>query len=162
MINEPAALHDAFRPLRQQNLVDAANANHDIQVVGGDGSSVSVGRGRGIHFPTRRRLHSWVKVRLSTDCTDGGVYNCKLAREREEVLPTGSTGSPLTSASLASYPDDDDGIYCNTNEIGKSTHALNETTEITEFWGQYMGVNDDGKYVVEGSGFQVRPCPTPT
>lgn len=160
MIHEPANAQDAFRPLRQQNLIDAANDSGNMTVAG-LGYTVPTGRGRGIVIPQQQFFHLLVWVLVIDALAGGGFYLGKIL-EDPDTLPTGD--DDLTGDMLGSIPDGDpDTIIMNGAEEGALTHALtDEPIDRTRFPGELLGVNKDGKYVVRIYAIALEDdCPHP-
>src|SRR5205809_578352 len=65
MILEPATAQDALRPLRQQNLVDAANDSLNTSTAG-RAQTIATGRGRGIIVPDQPNAPLWDIVKRTT------------------------------------------------------------------------------------------------
>jgi hypothetical protein len=75
MILEPANAQDALRPLRQQNLVDAANDSLNTSAAG-RAQTVPTGRGRGIIVTDQPAKPLWDIIKRTTPIdAQGGRYN---------------------------------------------------------------------------------------
>lgn len=78
MILEPATAQDALRPLRQQNLVDAANDSLNTSTAG-RAQTIATGRGRGIIVPDQPNAPLWDIVKRTTAISgQPGRFNGKL------------------------------------------------------------------------------------
>jgi hypothetical protein len=146
MILEPANAQDALRPLRQQNLVDAANDSLNTSAAG-RAQVVSTGRGTGVIVTPPPMFHQIVWVIAIDPAAGAGFYYGKILDD-PDTLPSG--GDDLTGDMLGAIPDGvNDTIIMNGAEEGETTHALTtEPITQTRFPGELLGVNSDGKYVV--------------
>jgi hypothetical protein len=98
-----------------------------------------------------------VQLKITTAATGGGWYNIRIAQYPAGGLPTGT--ATLSSSQLAQYPNVDDGIGANLQEMGQSTHDLTAgTPKVTEGIGLLLGLNSNNKWVVVFSAEDWEQC----